>query len=921
MATLTFGSHLPLGINRLDAKFGLPLEKNFPRFIHGMSSSANVTSSDKRGKVDTWGLTGNLFQDFTDAYPEQMAWGQGASEMVGVPNSMDVSQLYGSLFGCGTPGGPNYFHSVEEKRGRILDPVIHDYGHATLGLPQIYVQTMCTSSVWIAKTPAIPTMTRGLIGMLVGTSTGIVSAYSIGMTGVPRGDKLGRGDLTARWMLSPGVPIVALSADDNFSEERSHVKRIWAVALNALGEVFYMTDIPFVETTSLYGVHDHAWQIREPRAWKTGYEVPWKLVRPTMRQARHLSDQGKETSWFPVRVSGVDIPEEDLYTETTRLEVLLRKRPIDVREEFTGYDMRRRLHVDFAGDDARHGGESVLVVDCGYVEDVPAAIRRYTRCRFIDDSVDLSKGKDGAQHNFGEWRMSHLTLGRFKNVVVSAAAMDLSKNAIVTTSEEPTINRSRPSVERHTDTGKAAVAAADATNQFSPFRLPGQRARLFALGTAAGTVLVWDVRAAIPVSSSLSNSVAPLRIIHTDSPEISCLALSSLYLVHGGTEGLVQAWDPLASTLAPIRTLSSRSTLNARRRAVIAESSDVILQNQFSAFHAAKAICLDPDPTVLRGVVAIGAHLRYWSYSSETAADELNKSQKRRMRRSARGLNATSGDNFPAARRVGLKSFVERERQRRDLDEKDAEAEEREEARIAKRFGFDLLGREASEEEMVAYATMLSEEDAENKQRQAFEHGFFIDGTDDDAIEAFKNGLSEADYERWKFASWRERLSMPHPETGSSTLRSPESHAPLDKPSEVDADIAEAIRLSLVEAGDTEDKPGRGNCNDDGAEVVMVAAISNPGTSENNHPAVVDTAGSSESHNHIDEDMAKAVELSFQLNGDASPFASPWSNPDRNLERRRSSVSNTEDYPPLASMAAESPSFIKRITKKGKGRG
>ena len=494
--------------------------------------------------------------------------------------------------------------------------------------------------------------------------------------------------------------------------------------------------------------------------------------------------------------------------------------------------------------------------------------------------------------------------------------MDSSKNATVTATEEPTTKKDRPDVERRTDISEGVGN----TNLFSPFRIPGQRARLFALGTAAGTVVVWDVRAEIPTSSSLNNSVTPVRIIHTDSPEISCLALSSLYLVHGGTEGLVQAWDPLASTLAPIRTLSSRSTLNTRRRAVIAESSDHNLQNQFTVYHAAKAICLDPDPTVLRGVVAIGAHLRYWSYSSETAADELNKSQKRRMRRSGRGLNATSSDNFPAARRVGLKSFVERERHRRDLDEKEAEADERERTRISKRFGVDLLGYEASEEEMVAYATLLSKEDAEDKQRSAFEDRFIIDGTDDEAIQAFKNGLSETDYERWKFASWSERLTMPYSEAEVSTLNTCGRHAPLEGSSEADADIAEAVRRSLIETGGNENKHNHENGTSGKAEAAMFDALSSPEARENSHAEVVESAGPSESHNHIDEDMAKAIELSFQLNGDASPYARPWSNCDENAQRRRSSVSNAEDYPPLGSMSAGSLSLNRRAMKKGKGR-
>src|SRR5205809_7094949 len=147
----------------------------------------------------------------------------------------------------------------------------------------------------------------------------------------------------------------------------------------------------------------------------------------------------------------------------------------------------------------------------------------------------------------------------------------------------------------------------------SPPEIPGHRGRYLAIGTTTGIVCLWDMRGNISPDPDTIGTITPVRIIYTDSPQISCLALTSLYLVHGGNDGLVQAWDPLASAIQPIRTLNSRFSSRARRRLLQTEvPTRGVNVNQF----AAGTVCLDPDPTVLRGVVSLGARLRYWSYSS-----------------------------------------------------------------------------------------------------------------------------------------------------------------------------------------------------------------------------------------------------------------------------------------------------------------
>lgn len=291
-----------------------------------------------------------------------------------------------------------------------------------------------------------------------------------------------------------------------------------------------------------------------------------------------------------------------------------------------------------------------------------------------------------------------------------------------------------------------------------------------------GSVIIWNTRGGTPQSTELVNDVEPVRIIHTESPEISCLALTSLYLVHGGNDGLVQAWDPLASSLSPIRTLNSRFSSRARRRLVQAQASP---QGVGINLFAAGAICLDPDATVLRGMVSIGTHLRYWSYSS-TAADQY-KSSKRRVRRGERGSNFGSG--LPNVPRGNYKDYIANERHELELE---AVHEKKQAAKLAGRFGTELLGSDASEEEILAYARLLSEESlAQEAQRRQSE----VDAVAE--VESYRSTSS------WSPAG-----------SSNGGLH----HAQPDD--DFSAEMAEAIRLSLEQ--DSIGKAGNGQWENDG---------------------------------------------------------------------------------------------------------
>ncbi|KAF2226732.1 hypothetical protein BDZ85DRAFT_230354 [Elsinoe ampelina] len=739
-ATVMYNSQMFTTVNHLHVSFGSGLNKRIPHFIHGADDVGTASSSDPTtGKVQGWGLADpSTFIQFSDRFQGDAQYGLGPGQIVGVPNTMDVSEPYGMVYAEGLPDGMVYFRFVEEMRGRFL-AASSGLSAPELGIPKVLSTRESQTSVWIAKSLSIPSLTDGMIGILSASSLGVLTAYSLGPLAA-RDQRHPRGEMTARWVLCPGVPIVAIRVDEDYSFARQGQNRIWAAALNALGEVFYITKFPkrAVVKPANNRFDDEA---REKQAWLSGRSICWNLIEPTRRTARPdpYGDNTIDGSYTPQSSwNGMCLSPEQIKAETREIEAYLAKKPADVQACCLGWDMRRKLEVDFGGDDSNNAGESVLVIEPGLDEDTTPLVTRFTRVRsqaflelnegsaapslteastatstqtsmFGGSSTSFDPGDTEASSVSGyddlstptiaseEWRSTSLSFGGLKGVQVTASALDLSTFATTTTQEDPILNFSGASV-----TSSPSLTPMSATGtSLDSSDIPGQRSRLLALGTSMGTILLYNLRANIP-PTSLPTILSPLRMIHTSSPSISTLALSSLYLVHGGTDGLVQAWDPLASSLNPIRTLHSRFSSRARRRLAQAAASPAgVGINLF----AAGAICLDPDPTVLRGVVSLGTHLFYWHFSSSAA--DAYRSHKRRLRRSERMSNSGGEKFVPTPRQGGTRRFIENEKWELEREE---ERERREKERVGRRFGTDLLGESATEEEMLAYAALLSQE-------------------------------------------------------------------------------------------------------------------------------------------------------------------------------------------------------------------
>ncbi|CAG8298875.1 unnamed protein product [Penicillium salamii] len=798
-AVATYTSQLQYPVSHIHATFNP--EKD-PLFIHGAAEQGIASASDPSTvKVGTWGISDHqMFRHFADLFPGEAQYGLGSGDLVGMPNLMDVSQPYGMIYGEGCPQGRSYFISTTEQRGRFLGA--SELGsHPPLGIPAVNLITQATCSVWIAKSSHILKMTQGLIGMMSGSSSGVLTAYSIGPHPV-YDRRYAPGQVTARWVLCPGVPIIGIAVDDQFSPKRHSDRRIWGVALNAFGEIFHLTEVPRAPEIPLTAKLN-AEQLDEI-AWMTGRTVYWEMVESSRRVARPdpFNRELVDGSYSPRSSSNsMSLSENQIAAETKEIEKFISFKPKYFRKACESWDMERDLKVDFAGGDGREAGESIIVIARGSSEDKKASIRRFTRISSQPESRSPStldpplKATEPLKSLFGgpvdiqtptlptslppsrasawskenstqfEWRVSDLDFGDRKSVEVTTSALDVSTFATLTVQEDPLLAISGSSYS----SASSSPMLPHMDQPRSALEVPGQRARYLAVGTSMGSVYVWDIRAPAAKSADVVKCISPLRVIHTESPRVSCLGITSLYLVHGGNDGLVQAWDPLASSTKPIRTISSRFSQRARRQLIQAEASVLGVGNNY---YATGAVCLDTDPTVLRGMVSLGTHLRYWSYSS-SGADKY-KTSKRRLRRLMRtGNGGGEGQRFNNSGRGAIDDFIEDEQvemQRQKI------ADEKERAHLSARFGVDLLGSDIDEEQLLAYAQLLSEE--------AFSSD--VAKTNDSA--AVSSSVTSASFDTVGPSSF-----------GPGEISS--SSSPCQEPADetVDDELAEAIRLSLLD--------------------------------------------------------------------------------------------------------------------------
>ncbi|OAA68955.1 F-box and WD domain protein [Cordyceps fumosorosea ARSEF 2679] len=899
-AVLTYNSKLPWLITNIHALFDNG--KKAPRAIQGSGPVGVATMSDPTtGKIESWGLKdSHCSAQIEEVTPGLEPYGLGDGPAA-TDNSMDVSQLYGMIAGEGFPGGRAYFRSVNEIAGRYLGSEPDAQQHPP-DVPRIPEISEAISSVWIAKSSAVPATTSAMCGMLTGSTLGVVTAYSLGSD--PNGPRYSYGDMTARWVLSPGVPIVSIKVDENYTVRRRLSCRVWAVALNALGEVFYLTEVPKPVSPQMSTGNALV------NAWLAGRSAYWHLVEVTRRSARpdELDLNAVRGTYSPRTPSNVmNLSNSQIAAEAREIEVFMRYQPNHFLDACVGWDMRRRLEVDFANDDGQEGGEGIFLIDCGHGE--KARVTKFYRSTTAQRPSSLGGGKlappvpslfgqVGAQSTpepqsprsppptpyspaapsapMDDWRAVSFQLKGSDSQIITASALDNSAFAIMTLNEDPL----------HVDSESTVSDDADGERVIK--EIPGRRARFLIVGTSSGSVIVWNAR------EIRAETVRPCRIIQTESPSISCVAASALYLVHGGSDGLVQAWDPLASTADPIRTLNARSNGRIPRHMISMNPTLTAAD-----YHATGAIILDSDPTVLRGVVAFGAFMRYWSYSSKGNAP----GRKRRVRH-------PDAQGRAAGRRFGSNVsgyILEEEEELRHENEHRA----REQTRLRKRFGVGALG-DLTEQEALEYMQMVSQESfLADEMRRASDSAADTSGGDTASVTSHSTADATT------------------PEASLVESSPLQQNLTSDDEDGYEEQIQQAIRLSLLEGvNDRGQSPQRSSSTDEFDYPITYKAKTkggkkksgggsrrvSPSTTSTASPRILpDVAASSSSASahappaDVDADLAFALSLSMQQEEQAQRQG--------RRDRESSFAQASQDFPPLSAGKDTSVSKGKGVTR------
>lgn len=667
---------------------------------------------------------------------------------MGTSGVMDLSEDIGWIYGENVAGGKVYVHPypspyiASATQGIYIHPDLESID----GLHPV------VTSVWIAKNRSTGVLetTGGRVGVVVGNSRGVVSTYGL------RFGKENKLTHTKKFCVSPGIPIVSIKVDDDYSVKRMRQKNAWIVIINALGEIYYL---------------------RNSRG-------PWKIIPQTARTATTLYN-----STFP-QPAGVLGEDEQAGWEKSRDEKLMKMDYEQVKELWEEWGMDWFVEVDWAD-------QNVVVGTRQSIEKRPRPQDDAVRTNLYKYHLVLrGQGVGGKSEFVRELVMNPTEEPTFTDNEVEGSVfggvtqdptrtiakdMDMNETPMLTSTDEATdvwiathfqFGEKNLHIITTTAIDNSSLALlSDREDLETETEVPGGNARLFAVGTHMGSIFVWNIRS--PGSSTVPDAMEthhPLRIIHTDSPQISTLALSSLYLVHGGTDGLVQAWDPLGSTLLPIRNIHSRFSTRARRRIAQADAGAQeefgVGDNQF----AARCLIVDSDPTSLRGAVALGTHIRYWCFSTSTEPEKKRRKPGPRSRASG----------TPSRGRGAIKEVIASE-SKYLLRQKEQERKEKEE--LKKRYGI-ASGREAlSEEEMVEYATMIS--------REAFE---------------LESGAS---FEGSEESVNRSRTVTPDGAPSVSSYGTADEYKSPDEgvnDEHVDPDLAEALRLSLLESGSDDGK-------------------------------------------------------------------------------------------------------------------
>ncbi|KAF8544729.1 hypothetical protein BDD12DRAFT_800999 [Trichophaea hybrida] len=680
------------------------------RAVHASLESQLVTASDPTiGKIEKRQAAHNPLWNF-DFVPDfrRVRYDHPDYEVANDMNVnwvMDISEELGWIMGENVPDGRCFVHPYsslyigegvgDASTGVYIQPGT-GHPHESSAANRYGFKPLVTC-VWIAKKRSACESTGAAI--IVGNSRGYIRVFSIGFTKSSNDLK----PITS-YCISPGIPIVQIKVDEDFLPRRLRQKRPWLVVINALGEVHYLREIPKPGVISGWRMIPQTSRIPTPiynevfPDQQQEHEQRTELLNMDYFNIKLLWE-GCHMDWFvEVDWAGANIIAGRAGTESSGSEyhqlgtaanipVLkryhLRKVNPDRRDKF----VRKVVN----GESSSEASRKKSVFGSGEV-DMSARSRSVT---LLAELPDNDENVDGNINSRDEWTTTTLYMPN-SFTRITAYSMDNSHLARLTVAEDPTLQEGSP----------------------------GGGGRLFAVGTNTGSIFVFSIRpTSVPESSShmLEAVELPIRTIHTDSPQITTLAVSSLVIVHGGDDGLIQAWDPLGSTGLAVRTIHSRFSARARRRLEQHVGAQAMTaDNQF----AARCLILDPDPTNLRGVVALGTFIRYWSLSATDTGPK-------KARKAARGGGRSRGGATPSRTKGAIRKVIYGDEKAMRLER---ERERKEAAEMERRYGISSGRTALNEEEMLAYAQMISREAFEIESSGRSEVGSSLSGRSTDTV-------------------------------------------------------------------------------------------------------------------------------------------------------------------------------------------
>lgn len=774
-ATFPLISH---GLKRIQNGQGLASLR--PHLMHGSSDTGTVTSSDPTtGRVDRKTVVGTPLQ------PRQLiSWPiHGlADHRPGIElgsSLMDMSDELGWCVGETVPGGRVYVEpkalATAPTRGYFLSSKEHIF--AAEGRAYI-------SSLWIAKRKytGIFEYTGGRCGLLVGESTGRLTMYSLPTTLKEWDTPRSWIDAIQSWLICPGVPILGIKVDEEYSAKRQRRYRrtnkgMVITVVNALGEVYYLRDFA---------------------------AGSWRLIEQTRRLVDYISEEDKmqlETELWMVNLQWERVQRlwkgwgMDYFVEVDfagQIVVLGKKRSSD--QSFVTAEMDPLLggggwvkcfHLENNGRNNVGNDRSGLLmgVPLPHCKTESRPTERSIFHYSVDESTSQSPSKELEGVEISEVHGPQSEITEREATLENLCIRDEWVFKNLSFSHERHSHKALEITAFAIDKSYIALLAPDEDSfDRNEYEIPGLNARLFAVGTCTGSVFVWNVRS----SPKKEGAEEPIRIIHTDSPIITTVGITSLYLIHGGSDGLVQCWDPLASRVDPIRTIHSRFSSRARRRATQAEIIRPTLGLDDNE-HAARVVQLDPDPTVLRGAIALGTHIRYWSFVGGLSLAALGKRRTNRVggppgrNREVEEIRSDISSDI-----MELKKEKERKRNQEKLQEK---------------FGIPGFGvGELGEEELMAYARILSEEAFEKEKANLADGG--NGKIHRDAVDSFtsmhneENAVLAADLTASTLEVHQNMVKEQVVPMASLSVYGNEKE---EEMGEMDPELAEAIRCSLLD--------------------------------------------------------------------------------------------------------------------------